>query len=120
MSIKNISILDHGSGNLLSIKRAFEYCGANVRIIKDSNEIKKSDRLVLPGVGAFATSMNPIKNKKFLSPIIDFVNYERPLLGICLGMQMFATRSYEFGISLGLNFVPGEVVKITNTNDSNK
>ena len=66
MKSKNVTILNYGSGNLLSVKRAFEYCGANVQVTNNPKLIKISDRLVIPGVGAFSSGINAIKKKKHI------------------------------------------------------
>ena len=112
MKSKNVTILNYGSGNLLSVKRAFEYCGANVQVTNNPKVIKISDRLVIPGVGAFSSGINAIKKKNIFDPLIKFNETQRPLLGICLGMQLFATKSHEFGSNKGLDIIPGEVIKI--------
>jgi imidazole glycerol-phosphate synthase subunit HisH len=108
----NITILNYGSGNLLSVKRAFEYCGAEVKISNNKTDIIFAERLVIPGVGAFNTGIEAIKENHLLEPLLQFYNSKRPLMGICLGMQLLSTKSFEFGINKGLNFIPGKVVKI--------
>ncbi len=113
MSKKKVTIIDYGLGNLFSIKRALEVSGANeVEISSSSEVISKADRLILPGVGAFANGMNGLRSKGLVDVILDYANSERPLLGICLGMQMLTTVSEEFGEHEGLNLIPGRVKPI--------
>ena len=101
-----IAILDYGVGNLRSISKALEFVGAKIKITKDYEDIEKSDAIVLPGVGAFTNAMNELK------PLVKVIkSYTRPILGICLGMQLFFTKSEEGGISEGLNLIEGRVVK---------
>lgn len=104
-----VTLIDYGVGNLLSVARAFEYCGANVVLSDDPVEIERAERLVLPGVGAFADGMQGLKDRGLLDPIHRYAYSGRPLLGICLGMQMLATTSEEFGEHQGLGLIPGRV-----------
>lgn len=113
MTVSRVTILDYGVGNLYSVQRAFEVCGAsNVVITSDPDTVKKADRLVLPGVGAFADGMRGLRDHGLDQAICEFANSGRPLLGICLGMQMLATASEEFGEHTGLNLIPGRVTPI--------
>jgi glutamine amidotransferase len=104
-----ISIVDYGVGNLHSIRRGIELAGADASVTSDRNEIEAADAIVLPGVGAFDDAMEGLKDK--LEPIVDAVQGGKPLLGICLGMQLLLTRSEE-GTAMGLNIIPGEVVRL--------
>ena len=107
-----ITLVDYGIGNILSVQRAFEHCGAQVMLSDNPLKIKNSDYLVLPGVGAFADGMRGLSERGLIEPIIDFASKERPFLGICLGMQMMMGKSEEFGIHEGLGLIPGSVVRI--------
>ena len=109
-----VTIVDYGSGNLLSVTRALEHCGANVVVSHDPAEVQAAERLVVPGVGAFADGMNGLRERALVDPIRRFAASGRPLLGICLGMQMLATASEEFGEHEGLDLVPGRVVRLPN------
>jgi len=104
-----ISIVDYGVGNLHSIRRGIELAGADARVTSNRTEIADADAIVLPGVGAFDDAMEGLKDK--FEPIMDEVRGGKPLLGICLGMQLLLTRSEE-GKSMGLNIIPGEVVRL--------
>ena len=108
-----VTVVDYGVGNLYSVQRALEFCGASRVVISSSPaDILDADRVIVPGVGAFADGMQGIKNGGLLDPILNYVALGRPLLGICLGMQMLATVSEEFGSHNGLNLIPGRVVAI--------
>lgn len=107
-----VTIVDYGSGNLLSVTRAFERCGAVAVLSHDGAEIENAERLVLPGVGAFAAGMSGLRERGLIEPIRRYAASGRPLLGICLGMQMLATVSAEFGEHEGLGLIPGRVVPV--------
>lgn len=106
---KTVTIIDYGVGNLLSVSRAFEHCGAVVKLAHEAAEIEQAERLVLPGVGAFADGMQGLQERGLIEPIREFAMSGRPLMGICLGMQMLSTTSEEFGEHEGLNLIPGRV-----------
>lgn len=111
--MKKIIILDYGLGNLYSIQRAFEVCGANQVIISsDPSKIITADKLVLPGVGSFPNGMKNLLNDKLDIHIEKFVKSGKDILGICLGMQLFSSTSREFNLTKGLNLIPGDVVEI--------
>jgi glutamine amidotransferase len=105
-----IGIIDYGMGNLGSVFKAFERVGAQVRILTDYHEVKNVDRLVLPGVGAFADAAKTLRAKNYIGPILDFVASGKPFLGICLGLQLLFDVSYEDGEHTGLGIIPGRVI----------
>lgn len=107
-----ITLVDYGIGNILSVQRAFEYCGAQVMTTNDPQTIKSADYLILPGVGAFADGMQGLFERGLIEAILEFASKERPFLGICLGMQMMLGESEEFGLHEGLGLIPGRVVRI--------
>ncbi len=109
----NTVIIDYGMGNLLSVKRAFEKQCCKTEIITDPNELLEADRIVLPGVGAFPDAMKNLKMGGWV-PFIREAAIDRkiPILGICLGMQLFADKSFENGECAGLGLIHGEVVKL--------
>ena len=109
---KMVTIVDYGIGNVLSVARAFEHCGAETILTDDNEKIVNADYLVLPGVGAFADGMNELKKRHLVETIHDFVKKERPFLGICLGMQMMMDYSEEFGHHEGLGLIKGAVKRI--------
>jgi len=109
------TILDYGVGNLMSVRRAFEKCGANVRISRDPKEVSESARLVIPGVGAFGSCMRALEQNDLSEAVCDFARTGRPTLGICVGMQMLFDASEEFGEHQGLGLIPGRVVAVPGT-----
>jgi len=117
---KNVTLIDYGIGNLLSVTRAFEYCGAIVNLATTPAEIESAQRLVLPGVGAFADGMQGLRERGLIEPIQQYAKSGKPLMGICLGMQMLATTSEEFGEQAGLNIIPGTVKVIPNVSVEGK
>lgn len=118
MKIENVIIVDYGIGNLYSVQRALEFCGATqVRIASCANEILCADKLVIPGVGAFADGMKGLKERNLISPIMKHASNGKAVLGICLGMQLLATVSEEFGLHEGLNLIPGSVKSIPKSTD---
>ncbi len=104
-----IVIIDYGLGNLRSIEKAFQYIGADVEISKDTNVIDRAQALILPGVGAFRDAMMHFSTLERV--VKDAVNDGKPLLGICLGMQMLASESEEGGKHKGINIIPGRVIR---------
>ncbi|MFA6224295.1 MAG: imidazole glycerol phosphate synthase subunit HisH [Desulfomonilaceae bacterium] len=107
-----VTVVDYGLGNLFSVGRALERCGAMVTISDNPLVISKAPRLVLPGVGAFANGMLGLIERRLDTVIRDYTASGRPLLGICLGMQLMATMGEEFGQHDGLNIIPGRVIAI--------
>lgn len=108
----SISIIDYGMSNLLSICRGLEKAGGKITVISSPEEVQKSDRLVLPGVGAFPDGMNELHKRNLPDAIREHVAKERPFLGICLGMQMMLSKSYEINETKGLNLIEGEVIAL--------
>lgn len=113
--MKRVAVVDYGMGNLLSVIRVLEFCGAKVDIADSPDQITLAERIVLPGVGAFADGMKELKRKHLLDSILNFASKERPFLGICLGMQMMLDISEEFGIHKGLGLITGKVTMIPQT-----
>ena len=107
-----VTVIDYGVGNLLSVIRGLEKCGANVILTDSPDLIADADRLVLPGVGAFADGIAGLHERMLFDPIKTFSEKNRPFMGICLGMQMMLDTSYEFGEHKGLGLIPGKVVPI--------
>ena len=107
-----VTIVDYGVGNMFSVRGALEYCDAQPRFSSSPEAIENADRLLLPGVGAFADSMADMRDCNLVEPVLRFAETGRPLLGICLGMQMLMEESEEFGLHEGLGVVKGRVVPI--------
>ena len=106
------AIIDYGAGNLFSVKNALDYIGAESVVTKDPDTLRKADKLILPGVGAFADAMRMLGETELI-PVIKEQSEKKPLLGICLGMQMLFDKSFEFGETEGLGFIPGTVELMT-------
>jgi len=113
--IPEVVIVDYGLGNLFSVRKAFEHCGASVVVSSNPEVVQRAQRLVLPGVGAFRDGMAGLRERGLIEPVLAVARADRPLLGICLGMQMLMTRSEEFGDHEGLGIVPGSVLAIPRT-----
>ena len=120
MNTKQVSIVDYGVGNLYSVQRALEHNGAKVSIVSTPQEIEASTRLILPGVGAFADGMNGLRDLGLIESLHSFASSGRPMLGICLGMQLLGSISEEFGLFGGLDLIPGAVKKISSMSTNGK
>ena len=108
-----IAIIDYGVGNLFSLTASLRYLGIEAEVTASAERVRKADKLILPGVGAFADARAKL-DATLLTPVIrEEVFSGKPLLGICLGMQMLFDVSYEYGVHSGLGFVPGEVRSLT-------
>ncbi len=108
-----IVIIDYGCGNLLSLKRALDEFKIPNEVSKDKTKILNAELLILPGVGAFENAMNLLKKNDLISTILEFtIKRKKPLIGICLGMQILFTKSFEMGEHNGLNLIEGTVKKI--------
>lgn len=115
MKKEKIVVVDYGLGNLFSVQRALEHCGAAIVCVSSKiDDVVSADRLILPGVGAFEDGIRGLKNSGLIEPIKNHALSKKPMLGICLGMQMLATRSYEFGETQGLGLIEGDVIAIPN------
>lgn len=104
-----VILVDYGAGNMRSVMKALENVGAEVIQTDKPAVILEGDKVVLPGVGAFRDGMTLLRKRNLITAINQVVERKTPLLGICLGMQLFFTHSSEMGDSLGLNFIQGEV-----------
>ena len=113
-----IAIVDYGVGNLFSLKSSFHAIGAEAVVTSDPNVIHAADRILLPGVGAFSDAAEKLRRSGLDQVIIAEANGGKPLLGICLGMQMLFEKSYEYGEHEGLGLIPGSVKPIRDVIDS--
>ncbi len=107
-----IAIVDYGVGNIFSLYSSFKYIGAEVVLTSDPEEIKKADKIILPGVGAFADAAKKLRESGLADVVVDEVKNGKPLLGICLGMQMLFERSFEYGEHQGLGLIKGDIVSM--------
>lgn len=111
---KKIIIVDYDTGNLRSVQKALEHFHSAVIISRDLEQISSADGLVLPGVGAFKDGMKALERYGLISPIKDHIASGKPFLGICLGMHLLFSESFEFGHQRGLDIIKGKVVRFTN------
>lgn len=107
-----VAIIDYGMGNLGSVARALEELGSDPFIAEQPQALAAAERLILPGVGAFGEAMSRLNGGGWTAAIKDEVGGGKPLLGICLGMQLLASSSTENGMSQGLDLVPGHVQRL--------
>lgn len=108
-----IAIVDYGMGNVRSLQNAFEYLGSDVILTSDPEALQLAERIVLPGVGAFGDAMAAIRGRQ-LEPVLTHLALEvkKPMLGICLGMQLFAKNSVEHGEHRGLGWIDAEIQRL--------
>jgi len=104
-----IAIIDYGVGNLRSVEKAFAATGSEAVITGDEKQLRQAERLVLPGVGAFANCMRSLGEHGLTELVCELVQQGTPLLGVCVGMQMLFEASEEFGETAGLGFIKGRV-----------
>lgn len=106
-----VTIVDYGSGNLRSVQKAFEKLGTAATITDDPQVVAESERLVLPGVGAFGDAMRALHDRGLVEPIVAHVRADKPFFGICMGLQLLFETGLEGGRHDGLGLLPGEVVR---------
>jgi imidazole glycerol-phosphate synthase subunit HisH len=104
-----VTIVDYGSGNLRSVQKAFERLGAAARITDDPQVVAESERVVLPGVGAFGDAMRALRSRGLVEPIVAHIGADRPFFGICMGLQLLFETGWEGGRHEGLGVLAGEV-----------
>ena len=107
-----VAIVDYGVGNLFSLKSSFAAIGAEIVVTSDPEVLKSADRIVLPGVGAFSDAAKKLRESGLDKVLIELANSGKPLLGICLGMQLLFEKSYEYGEHKGLGLIKGAVKPI--------
>lgn len=115
-----IALIDYNMGNLRSVTNAFEKIGSSIEVVRDPEKIKDFDKLILPGVGAFKDAMEHLNTSGMNEAILEFSKTGKPLLGICLGMQLLLQSSEEFGFCEGLGLIPGVVKEFDSSKFSEK
>ena len=105
-----IAIVDYGVGNLFSLRSSFKAIGIDAEFTSDEKIIKSADKILLPGVGAFEDAARKLRDTGLGEVVVSQVKEGKPLLGICLGMQLLFERSFEFGCHEGLGLIPGDIV----------
>ncbi len=108
-----IAIVDYGVGNLFSLSSSLKLIGANAVVTNDVELIRKADKIILPGVGAFADAAKKLHDTGLGQVVIDEAEKGKPLMGICLGMQLLFERSFEYGVHEGLGLIKGSVEPIS-------
>ena len=106
-----IAIIDYGMANLRSVQKALEHVGASAEIVSQPEQIKRADKIIVPGVGAFKDAIATLRSSGLAQPVIDHINASKPFLGICLGLQMLFDVGYEDGEHKGLGILRGKVVR---------
>ena len=114
-----IAIVDYGVGNLFSLKSSLAYVGADTIVTSDPNVLKKSEKIILPGVGAFKDASDKLFASGLAKTVTEEAKNGKPLLGICLGMQMLFEKSFEYGETKGLGLLKGEIRPLTDVVDKN-
>lgn len=109
---RRVAVVDYGMSNLRSVANALEALGVRAEIVARPAAVEAADLVILPGVGAFGLGMRNLREGGWLEPLRAAVGAGKPLLGICLGMQLLATESEEHGVHAGLNFIPGRVRRL--------
>ena len=105
-----IAIVDYGVGNLFSLNCSLAAIGAEVTVTSDPAGLRKADHILLPGVGAFGDAAQKLRSNGLDQVLVQLTRQGKPLLGICLGMQLLFEKSYEYGEHTGLGLIPGQVV----------
>lgn len=106
-----ITMIDYGASNIRSAQKAFEHIGAEVHLTNDPEAVRRADKLVLPGVGAFGSGMDGLRRHNLPEAICESVQHGVPFLGICVGMQLMFSEGHEMGVHEGLNLMAGKVVR---------
>ena len=114
-----IAIIDYGVGNLFSLCSSFKTLGADIIVTGNPEEIKKADKLILPGVGAFKDAADKLRALGLDKVIKEEVEKGKAIMGICLGMQMLFEKSFEYGEHIGLGLLKGEVIGMNGTIPNN-
>lgn len=104
-----VGIVDYGVGNLFSLRSSLVAIGADAIVSADPAELKKADRILLPGVGAFGDAAQKLRESGLAEFVVEEAKRGKPLLGICLGMQLLFDKSFEYGEHKGLGLIPGEI-----------
>ena len=107
-----IAIVDYGVGNIFSLYSSFARIGADVKLTGDVNVIKQADKIILPGVGAFGDAAAKLRESGLADVVVSEARAGKPLMGICLGMQLLFDKSYEYGEHAGLGLIKGNVVSM--------
>ncbi|MDZ7723359.1 MAG: imidazole glycerol phosphate synthase subunit HisH [candidate division KSB1 bacterium] len=108
-----ICVIDYNAGNLRSVQKALEICGANTIVSSEPDDMRKADKVVFPGVGAFGKAMHTLKELQLVEPIREVIDQGKPFLGICLGLQLLHETSEESPGVTGLSVIKGRVKRFS-------
>lgn len=108
-----VAIVDYGVGNLFSLRSSLESIGASAFVTSDESEIRNADKIILPGVGAFGDAADKLRKTGLDKVVVSEAEKGKPIMGICLGMQMLFERSFEYGEHEGLGLIRGEIRSIS-------
>ncbi len=112
-----IAIVDYGVGNLFSLKSSLSYIGADACVTGDGEKIKCADKIILPGVGAFGDAVKKLRDARLDEVIVSQAKKGKPIMGICLGMQLLFDKSFEYGEHSGLGLIKGQIRPISDVTD---
>lgn len=107
-----LAIVDYGAGNVYNVQKAFASLGIKTKLTADKKTLLNSQAIILPGVGAFKQAMENLEKKGLIAVLKQAEKMQKPILGICLGMQLLFTESEEFGLTKGLDLIPGRVIRL--------
>ena len=112
-----ITIIDYGVGNLFSLSSSLNYLGLENKVSRDPEDLKKADHIILPGVGAYGDAIAKLRGSGMAEPLLEEARAGKPIMGICLGMQLLFDKSYEYGEHEGLGLIKGNVKPIEDVID---
>ncbi|HWU41998.1 MAG TPA: imidazole glycerol phosphate synthase subunit HisH [Bdellovibrio sp.] len=118
--MKQVVIVDYGLGNIFSIRQALEAVGCEPLVSNNVQHLREADGILLPGVGAFGDAVGKLNEYKLRDVLKDEVSKGKPFLGVCLGLQLLMTKSFEFGEHEGLNIIPGTVNRFPETSEGHE
>lgn len=107
-----LGIIDYNISNLYSVRKALDFINVEYEILQSAKNINRCHGIILPGVGAFGNAVKNLQEKGFWLPLLNYMQENKPLLGICLGMQLLLSESHEFGKHYGFNIIHGQVLPI--------
>ena len=114
-----ITIIDYGVGNLFSLSSSLSYLGLENKISRDPKDLRTADHIILPGVGAYGDAIAKLHSSGMAEPLLDEAKSGKPIMGICLGMQLLFDKSFEYGENEGLGLIKGDVVPLLKAVDKN-
>ena len=109
-----LAIIDYGVGNLFSLQCSLKKIGADAVVTSDEAVIRAADKIILPGVGAFGDAVNKLRKSGLFEVVLEEAEKGKPLMGICLGMQLLFEKSFEYGVHEGLGLIEGEIIPLEN------